>query len=72
MECHKKLSEYYKININNIAAFGDDVNDIEMIKKCGIGIAVENAIEEVKNNADYICGNNENNGMAHWIEQNIL
>lgn len=34
--------------------FGDDYNDIEAIKLCGIGIAVSNAIDEVKNVADYI------------------
>ncbi len=33
--------------------FGDDVNDIELIKECGIGVAMGNAIEKVKNVANY-------------------
>jgi magnesium-transporting ATPase (P-type) len=34
------------ISINNVIAFGDDYNDIGMIKECGIGIAMENSIAE--------------------------
>jgi Cof subfamily protein (haloacid dehalogenase superfamily) len=58
------------INLKDIVAFGDDYNDLEMIKKCGIGM--ENAIEEVKNVAKYICENNNNDGVGKWIERNIL
>jgi Cof subfamily protein (haloacid dehalogenase superfamily) len=68
----KKLLERYKIGIENVIAFGDNENDYEMIKKCGIGIAMENGIEEVKKNAKYICGNNNEDGVAKWIEKNIL
>lgn len=45
----KTLAERYGITLNQIAAFGDDYNDIEMLESCGIGIAVENALPEVKN-----------------------
>jgi Cof subfamily protein (haloacid dehalogenase superfamily) len=68
----KKLSEQYKIRIENIIAFGDNENDYEMIKNCGMGIAVENAIEEVKKEAKYVCKNNNEDGVARWIEKNIL
>jgi len=37
------ISHHFKINKNEIAAFGDDYNDIEMLKNCGVGVAVENA-----------------------------
>ena len=68
----KELLKYYGIKKENAIAFGDDYNDIEMIEKCGIGIAMENGIKEVKNKAEYICETNENNGIAKWIEENIL
>jgi Cof subfamily protein (haloacid dehalogenase superfamily) len=68
----KKLLEYYKAGIGNAVAFGDNENDYEMVKNCGIGIAVENGIEEVRNAAKYICGNNNEDGVAKWIEKNIL
>ncbi len=55
-----------------IAAFGDDYNDIEMLKKCGVGVAVTNALGEVKAIADYICDANDNDGVAKWIEENVL
>ena len=41
------------------------------MKKSGIGIAVENAISEVKAVADFICDTNDNDGVAEWIEENV-
>jgi Cof subfamily protein (haloacid dehalogenase superfamily) len=68
----KKLARYYKVATKNIISFGDNENDLEMVKNCGIGIAVENGIDEIKNIAKDICGTNEGDGVAHWIEKNIL
>ncbi len=53
-------------------SFGDDYNDVEMIKKCGIGVAVGNAITHVKVVADFICDRNDNDGVAKCIEQYVL
>jgi len=66
------ISQYFNIMADEIAAFGDDCNDIDMLKNCGIGIAVANAINEVKASADYICDTNDNDGVARWIEENVL
>lgn len=66
------ISSLYKINKSSIISFGDDNNDIEMIKNCGIGIAVKNAINEVKKASKFICDSNDNDGVAKWIEENIL
>ncbi len=60
------------ISLENVYAFGDDYNDIEMIKACGVGIAMENAIQPVKNQADLVCKSNDADGVAHWIENNLL
>jgi Cof subfamily protein (haloacid dehalogenase superfamily) len=68
----KELSKYYDIETENIVSFGDNENDLEMIKNSGIGIAVGNGIDEIKDMAKYICGTNENDGVANWIEKNIL
>ena len=68
----KILAEYFNIVISEIAAFGDDLIDIEMIKECGIGIAVANAPDEVKAEADFICGTNDNDGVVKWLEEMIL
>ena len=52
--------------------FGDDQDDIEPIKMCGIGVAVDNGIDEVKDAADYIAGSNDSDGVANFLEHWIL
>ena len=66
------LCAHLKMAPSKIAAFGDDFNDIGMLKLCGKGIAMENAIEEVRQIADEICLANEKDGVAHWIAEKIL
>lgn len=66
------LSQYLKIPAEKMAAFGDDFNDIGMLKLCGIGVAMENAIPQVKEVADDTTLSNEADGVAVWIESNLL
>jgi len=68
----KAVAKHYNISTDTIVAFGDDKNDLEMIQNSGIGVAVENAIDEVKAVAKYICETNDNDGVANWIEKHIL
>ena len=67
-----ELCHYLKIPTLKIAAFGDDFNDIGMLKLCGAGVAMENAIDEVKKAAAFVCASNENDGVAKWIKENLL
>jgi Cof subfamily protein (haloacid dehalogenase superfamily) len=48
------LSNYLKININETIAIGDNNNDLSMIKKAGLGICVQNAIDNIKSKAKYV------------------
>lgn len=66
------LCQHLKIGPAQIAAFGDDFNDIGMLELCGKGIAMENAIEQVKQIADEVCKSNEADGVAAWIKENLL
>lgn len=66
------IAEKLNISLENIAAFGDDFVDIEMLRLCGTGVAVENAIAEIKEIADYVTESNERDGVARFIEGNIL
>ena len=66
------VAEYFNIDTASVVAFGDDTNDLEMLMNCGVGIAVANAIGEVKASADYISESNENDGVAKWLESHIL
>ena len=67
----KAMSEICGVNLDEIVAFGDDKNDIDMLKICGTGIAVSNAISEVLEIADGVTSSNDEDGVAKWIE-NIL
>ena len=61
------LCKHLELSPLQIAAFGDDFNDIGMLKLCGKGIAMSNAIDEVKAIADKICLSNEEDGVAKCI-----
>ena len=58
-----KITQYYGIDLSETIAFGDGGNDIDMIKLAGIGIAMGNANEEVKEIADYIADDVDNEGV---------
>jgi Cof subfamily protein (haloacid dehalogenase superfamily) len=60
-------SKKLNIPLSEFIAFGDAHNDIEMINAVGLGYAVANAMEEVKESADYICASNNDNGIASVI-----
>ena len=68
----RALCEHYGISLEETAAFGDDLNDLEMLQACGVGVAVENGLPEVKAAADSICPGNEADGVARWIRENVL
>ena len=71
IEAIRAMSEVSGISLNDIVAFGDDKNDIDMLKICGTGIAVSNAINEVLDIADGITSSNDEDGVAQWIENNL-
>jgi Cof subfamily protein (haloacid dehalogenase superfamily) len=66
------LGEYWGIASTEIAAFGDDLNDIDMLNHAGVSVAMGNALDDVKAAADYICDTNDNDGVAKWLEENVL
>ena len=56
------------INIEETVAFGDQELDIPMIEAAGIGIAMGNAIQELKDKAAFITKSNNEAGIAYAIE----
>lgn len=68
----KALAKYLGIDQREVICIGDEENDLHMIKFAGLGVAMGNAIEEVKRAADYITSTNEENGVAEIIEKFIL
>ncbi len=65
------LAAYWDIDIAEVAAFGDDTNDIDLLRECGIGVAVANAVDAAKEAADHICDTNENDGVAKRLETHV-
>lgn len=57
---------------DEMIAVGDGFNDLSMIKYAGLGVAMSNAQEVVKENADFITLSNEEDGVAHVVEKFIL
>ncbi len=52
-----------------LVCFGDNFNDREMLKISDMGVAVENACEELKQTADIVIGSCENDAVARFVEQ---
>ncbi len=67
-----KLLEITGSSLDEVAAFGDDFGDMEMIQKCGIGVAMQNSQPEVLKIAPYITLSNNEDGCAYFIINNIL
>ena len=63
------LCKFLKIDINDVIAMGDDLNDISMIKMVGLGVAMGNAKPEVKNIAKEITTTNNDNGVAKILRE---
>jgi 3-deoxy-D-manno-octulosonate 8-phosphate phosphatase (KDO 8-P phosphatase) len=76
--CQKKLDGFEKLLADsklepkNIAYIGDDLLDIPLVKRAGFGIAVANAVDELKSCAHYITSRNGGNGAVREVVEYIL
>lgn len=68
----KTMLEAVGIDAKEAVYFGDDNDDIEAIKNCGVGVAVSNAIDEVLAAADFVTESNDMDGVARYIEKYLL
>ncbi len=63
------LCKYLKIDLNDVVAIGDDLNDISMIQAAGMGVAMSNAVEEVRLKSNFVTLNNNESGVAFVIDK---
>lgn len=68
----RKIAEIMGITRDEVITIGDAGNDLHMIEYAGMGIAMGNAFDEIKEKADYITDTNENDGVAKAIEKFVL
>ena len=65
----KALADYYGIKREEIVCIGDNENDISMIEYAGLGVAMGNAIDQVKALADYITDSNKEEGVSNALKK---
>ena len=69
----KFLSQHFNIPQQNIIAFGDEQNDVEMLKYAGTGVAMKNASPWIQDVANVVTTvDNDHDGLAQYLEQNLL
>lgn len=64
-----KVCEWLGLSMDQVMACGDSLNDIAMIREAGIGVAMGNAQEVVKEAADWVTGRNTDHGVAQAIHK---
>jgi len=68
----EQIAKYLNINLTEIIACGDGNNDLEMIKRAGLGVAMDNANDTIKAAADYITTSNNDEGVTKIVNEFIL
>lgn len=66
------LAKHYGISLSEVIACGDSWNDHDMIEVAGLGVAMGNAIEPLKQIADYVTMSNNEDGIQHVVEKFML
>ena len=66
-----KICNDLKCTIDEVIFFGDGENDLVLIENAGIGVAMENAVDIVKEKAPYITLSNDNDGIRVFLENNL-
>jgi 5-amino-6-(5-phospho-D-ribitylamino)uracil phosphatase len=65
----KKAADYFQIPQERIIAFGDEDNDLEVLEYAGRGIAMGNAVDQIKMIANDIALSNEEDGVGVYLEE---
>ena len=64
----ESLAKYFNIPISEVVAFGDSPNDIEMLNAAGFSVAMGNAVDSVKQVADFVTKTNDDLGITYAFE----
>ena len=68
----RKMLETVNLSPEEVVYFGDDYDDVQPLKCCGVGVAVSNGIPQAKAAADFVTDSNDADGVAQFIEERIL
>jgi Cof subfamily protein (haloacid dehalogenase superfamily) len=67
-----RLSSFFATTPSRVAVIGDGPNDVEMFLAAGLSIAMGQAVDDVRNRANYITGSNDDEGWAQAISKYVL
>ncbi|TCP29771.1 hypothetical protein EV207_10863 [Scopulibacillus darangshiensis] len=67
----RRVAADLDIPAEHIIAFGDEDNDIDMLQYAGQGIAMGNAMDDIKKAADKVTATNEEDGIAQYLENEL-
>ena len=62
-----RLAEHLGLTLANCMAFGDGLNDLTMVEAAGVGVAMANAVDEVKRVAKVVTASNDDDGVAKTV-----
>lgn len=68
----EKICKEYKVSLDEVGYIGDDVNDLELLKKVGFSAAPNDSIEQVKKIVDYVCEKNGGEGVFREVADLII
>lgn len=68
----KRLAEIEGIDLSETMALGDNTNDILLLKAAGLAVAVQNAVPELKDIADYVCNGERSEGFSEALLKFVL
>jgi Cof subfamily protein (haloacid dehalogenase superfamily) len=61
------VAQNLEVELSQVAAIGDGMNDLEMLREAGLGIAMGNAVEAVRSAATWVTGTNDEAGVAQAV-----
>ena len=67
-----QAADFLEYDASQIIAFGDELNDVEMLLYAGTGVAMGNAREAVKSVADFVTDTCDQDGIAKFLDQHVL
>ena len=67
-----KICKKFKIKEEEIAYIGDDINDLNILKKVGFSIAPKDGISIIKKNSDYVCKSKGGEGVLREVADMII
>ena len=68
----KKICSIFELSPNNVAYIGDDINDIELLKRVGLSVVPNDGILEAKKICNYVCKHKAGRGAFRELADLIL